>query len=112
MYFRKGSVDLIQDEPKEPKKKQPKSSTNIIPKESNLTEDRINAATNVMLISQKHYCDEHERSCYINGPNHLYLTPQHLSTWAASIVRFYLFLMMCFISCRDAFYFVRHIYFV
>ena len=41
-----------------------------------------------MLISQKHYCNEHERPCYISDTNHLHLTPQHLSTWAASIVRF------------------------
>jgi len=41
-----------------------------------------------MLISQKHYCTEHQRSCYVNGSNHLHLTPQHLSTWAASIVSF------------------------
>ncbi|CAI2200590.1 10462_t:CDS:1, partial [Funneliformis geosporum] len=68
----KESSDLI----KESKKKKEKLSTNIIPKESNLTEDRTKVATNVMLISQKHHCNEHERPCYINGSNHLQLTPQ------------------------------------
>jgi hypothetical protein len=40
------------------------------------------------LISQKHHCNEHDKPCYINGSNHLQLTPQQLSTWAASIVSF------------------------
>ena len=94
-YYRKEPEPacLIQESPKKKKGK----SANAIPKESNLSEDRTKVATNVMLISQKHHCDEHEKPCYINGPNHLHLTPQHLSTWAASIVRFY------FIS-RDTIY--------
>ena len=65
------------------------SGSYSIPKEINLSEERSKIATSVMLISQKHYCTEHQRSCYINNKsNHLHLTPQHLSTWAASIVSF------------------------
>jgi len=41
-----------------------------------------------MLLTQKNHCDEHDRACYITGLHHLFLTPQHLSTWAASIVSF------------------------
>jgi hypothetical protein len=71
------------------KHKKGKVVANSIPKETNLTEERSKIATSVMLLSQKHYCTEHQRSCYINTrSNHLHLTPQHLSTWAASIVSF------------------------
>jgi len=41
-----------------------------------------------MLLTQKNHCDEHDRACYVTGSHHLFLTPQHLSTWAASIVSF------------------------
>jgi hypothetical protein len=77
-------MDILQDS----KKKKGKAVANAVPKESNLSEERSKIATTVMLISQKHYCTEHQRSCYVNGSNHLHLTPQHLSTWAASIVSY------------------------
>lgn len=77
-------MDILQDS----KKKKEKAVANAVPKESNLSEERSKIATTVMLISQKHYCTEHQRSCYVNGSNHLHLTPQHLSTWAASIVSY------------------------
>ncbi len=98
IYYRKESTYSTQELSKKKKEK----SVNAIPKESNLTEDRIKVATNVMLISQKHHCDEYERPCYINNTNHLHLTPQHLSTWAASIVRFisyYVAQFICVITC-------------
>jgi hypothetical protein len=41
-----------------------------------------------MLLTQKNHCDEHDRACYVTGSHHLFLTPQHLTTWAASIVSF------------------------
>jgi hypothetical protein len=74
------AADVLQNS----KKMKGKVVANAVPKESNLSEERSKLATSVMLISQKHYCTEHQRSCY--GLNHLHLTPQHLSTWAASIV--------------------------
>src|SRR4051794_12273678 len=59
-YYRKEPEPtcLIQESPKKKKGK----SANTIPKESNLSEDRTKVATNVMLISQKHHCDEHEKT--------------------------------------------------
>jgi hypothetical protein len=67
-----------------------KEKSNAVPKEANLSDERSKLATNIMLITQKNYCNEHDRACYITGSNHLFLTPQHLSTWAASIVGFIL----------------------
>jgi hypothetical protein len=77
------------------KNKKGKVVANSIPKETNLSEESNKIATSVMLISQKHYCTEHQRSCYVNGSNHLHLTPQHLSTWAASIVSFVYCVTFC-----------------
>ncbi|RIA93827.1 hypothetical protein C1645_761600 [Glomus cerebriforme] len=74
------------NELQESKEKKENLYTNIVPEKSNLIEDKIKVATtNVTLISQNHYCDEHKRPCYIKDLNHLHLTPQHLSIWAASI---------------------------
>jgi len=78
------TADTLQDS----RKKKGKVVANAVPKESSLSEERSKIATSVMLISQKHYCMEHQKSCYVNGSNHLHLTPQHLSTWAAAIVSF------------------------
>ena len=47
IYYRKESTYSTQELSKKKKEK----SVNAIPKESNLTEDRIKVATNVMLIS-------------------------------------------------------------
>ena len=93
IYYRKESTYSTQELSKKKKEK----SVNTILKKSNLTENRIKVATNVMLISQKHHCDEYKRPYYINNTNHLHLTPQHLSTWAASIVRFISYYMAQFI---------------
>jgi hypothetical protein len=47
--------------------KKRKAVANAVPKESNLSEERSKIVTSVMLISQRHYCTEHQRSCYVNG---------------------------------------------
>ncbi|GES88846.1 hypothetical protein GLOIN_2v1880776 [Rhizophagus clarus] len=43
---------------KEPLQKKKEVSVNTILKESNLSEERTKVVTNVMLISQKHHCEE------------------------------------------------------
>ena len=87
IYYRQKNDDVI-DVLQDSRKKKGKAIANAVPNESNLSEGRSKIATSVMLISQKYYCAEHQRSCYVNESNHLHLTPQHLSTWAASIVSF------------------------
>ncbi|CAG8748429.1 9264_t:CDS:2, partial [Rhizophagus irregularis] len=57
----------------------------LFQKKVNLSDERTKIATNIMLLTQKNHCDEHDRACYVTGSHHLFLTPQHLSTWAASI---------------------------
>ena len=89
VYFRQNNDNnIIADVSQDSRKKKWKATANAVPKESNLSEGRSKIATSVMLISQRHYCIEHQKSCYVNGSNHLHLTPQHLSTWAAAIVSF------------------------
>ena len=58
------------------KNKKGKVAANFILKETNLSKKRSKIATSVVLISQKHYCTEYQRSCYINNrSNYLHLTP-------------------------------------
>ncbi|GBC52518.1 hypothetical protein GLOIN_2v1880776 [Rhizophagus irregularis DAOM 181602=DAOM 197198] len=78
--FNENESDKIQS-----KRRKKKEKLNTIPKEVNLSDERTKIATNIMLLTQKNHCDEHDRACYVTGSHHLFLTPQHLSTWAASI---------------------------
>ncbi|CAB4437861.1 unnamed protein product [Rhizophagus irregularis] len=67
------------------KRNKEKTSLNQIPKEKNINEEDAEIAKNVMELHSKWYCNEHERSCYVDLTRHIILTTNHLSTWARSI---------------------------
>ena len=81
VYFRQNNNNnIIADVSQDSRKKKWKATANAVPKESNLSEGRSKIATSVMLISQRHYCIEHQKSCYVNGSNHLHLTPKYMGS--------------------------------
>jgi len=67
-------------------KRNKKKVLNQIPKERNINEEDAEIAKTVMELYSKWYCNEHERSCYVDLTRHILLTTNHLSTWARSIV--------------------------
>ena len=62
------------------KRNKEKTSLNQIPKEKNINEEDAEIAKNVMELHSKWYCNEHERSCYVDLTRHIILTTNHLST--------------------------------
>ncbi|PKK57167.1 hypothetical protein RhiirC2_798557 [Rhizophagus irregularis] len=67
------------------KKKKTKTPSNQIPKEKSLNEADAQIAKTVMELHSRWYCNEHDRSCYVDLTRHITLTTNHLSTWAKSI---------------------------
>ncbi|CAB4483504.1 unnamed protein product [Rhizophagus irregularis] len=67
------------------KKKKTKTPSNQIPKENSLNEADAQIAKTVMELHSRWYCNEHDRSCYVDLTRHITLTTNHLSTWAKSI---------------------------
>ncbi|GBB97036.1 hypothetical protein RclHR1_00290034 [Rhizophagus clarus] len=56
-------------------KKVPKSSCNVVPKESN--------------IDEGWFCQEHSRTCFIDTTRHIQLTPHHLTSWTNAIIIYF-----------------------
>ena len=69
-----------------PKKKVAKSSSNAIPKESNMNEESSKKATIIMELTKRWFCYEHTRSCFVDATRHIQLTPYHLTSWSNAIV--------------------------
>ncbi|CAB4425909.1 unnamed protein product [Rhizophagus irregularis] len=61
-------------------------SSNQIPKEKNINNTDAIVAQNIMELSSKWYCKEHDRSCYVDLTRHISLTTNHLSTWSRCIM--------------------------
>ncbi|CAB4374948.1 unnamed protein product [Rhizophagus irregularis] len=64
-----------------------KSSSNIVPKESNIDEESSKKAAIIMELTKKWFCQEHSRTCFIDTTRHIQLTPHHLTSWANAIER-------------------------
>jgi hypothetical protein len=69
-------------------RKASKSSSNAIPKESNINEENSKKAAIIMELTKKWFCQEHSRTCYIDTTRHIQLTPHHLTSWSNAIVSF------------------------
>lgn len=74
--------------------KRKKTSSNQIPKERNINENDAEIANIVIELHAKWHCNEHQRSCYTDSFRHINLTTNHLSTWARSIVRCIIFVIV------------------
>ncbi|GBC45007.2 hypothetical protein GLOIN_2v1772564 [Rhizophagus irregularis DAOM 181602=DAOM 197198] len=64
-----------------------KSSSNIVPKESNIDEESSKKAAIIMELTKKWFCQEYSRTCFIDTTRHIQLTPHHLTSWANAIER-------------------------
>ncbi|GBB91039.1 hypothetical protein RclHR1_18130003 [Rhizophagus clarus] len=61
-------------------RKVPKSSSNVVPKESNIDEENSKKAAIVMELTKKWFCQEYSRTCFIDTIRHIQLTLHHLTS--------------------------------
>ena len=60
----------------------------MIPKESNMNEENSKKAIIIMELTNKWFCQEHSRICFVNTIRYIQLTPYHLTSWSNAIVSF------------------------
>jgi exonuclease III len=77
----------MSDEPAS-KKRVIKSSSNAIPKESNINEENSKKAFIIMELTNRWFCQEHSKTCFVDITRHIQLTPYHLTSWSNAIVSF------------------------